>query len=276
MKKEIQSSSHIRLSYVTHFYCDEDAKFKSIQTMLANYAAYPKEVLDLVHFIIVDDGSPISYEAEGYGLNITWLKISDEIPWNNPGARNLGVTYAQSENVVISDTDHYLPADTLEYLCRRKNCGKNFYKFWRVLEDGSIDRPHPNLFLIARSRFMRFFGYDEEFCGDYAHDDVWFVKFQKWNGSVQRKLPRRFPAKRRKVDARHHTHSLSRDQETNEKLYREKRRLGDKFGEGFGHSRLFLDFAWEKVLYQQRPVPILKKDRFWGKLWWFRALNPFH
>jgi len=275
MKKSIQSSSHIRLSYITHFYCDHPDKMKSIESLLETFSAYPAEVLERTHFIIVDDGSPVPYEPKDYGLNLTWLRITDDIPWNNPGARNLGVTFAKSENIVISDTDHDLPPETMAYLCQRKNCRKSFYKFKRIDPEGKTLRAHPNLFFMARSRFMQFFGYDEEFCGDYAHDDMWFVKFQKWNGSIQRHIPDKFPARLRKLDTLKHTHSLERNLETNEVLYQRKRKQVDLHGETYGHSRTFLDFKWEISHFHQRPAPEPKPDSLWKKLWWFRALNPF-
>lgn len=275
MKQNIESSSHIRLTYITHFFCDEPDKIESIDKLLENFATYPADVLDHTHFVIVDDGSPIDYEPEHYGLNLTWLRITENIPWNNPGARNLGVVYAKSENIIISDTDHDLPPKTMRYLLSRPDCRKSFYKFKRMNHSGELQKAHPNMFFMARSRFMKFFGYDEEFCGDYAHDDMWFVKFQKWSGSIQRHTPTRYHARMRKIDAMKHNHSLNRDQKTNKALYKKKRTEADQFGSALGHSRTFLDFKWEILLFHQRPAPKLRVNALWKKLWWFRALNPF-
>jgi len=275
MKENVQASSHIRFTYITHFYCDQPDKYRSIEKLLENFADYPPEILDLVHFVIVDDGSPIDYDPKHYGLNITWLRITENIPWNNPGARNLGVIYAKSENILISDTDHDLPPDTMSYLCKRGDCGKSFFKLKRLDPKGEICRAHPNLFFMARSRFIKFFFYDEEYCGDYAHDDMWFVKFQKWNGSIQRTLSARYPARMRKLDARKHTHSLKRDLEKNEGLYQKKRAIVNKYGKHYGHSRAFLDFKWKVSLFHQRSIPKPKSDGLWKIFWWLRSVNPF-
>lgn len=275
MKNNVQSSAHIKLTYVTHFYCDDSSKFSSIMDLLKHFASYPSDVKDHTHFVIVDDGSPIDYQPEDFGLNLTWLRITENIPWNNPGARNLGVTYAKSENIIISDTDHDLPTETIRYLLKQPPLRKSFYKFKRMDLEGTLQRAHPNMFFMARSRFFKFFGYDEEFCGDYAHDDVWFVKFQKWCGSLQRHIPSRYYARWRNLDARKHSHSLDRDLETNEKLYEKKRSQMAEFGQNSGHSRTFLDFKWEVLIFHQRPAPKQAKDTAWKKLWWFRALNPF-
>jgi len=275
MKPNVQSSSHIRLTYITHFFCDEPEKIESIETLLENFASYPADILDRTHFVIVDDGSPIDYEPRHFGLNLTWLRITDDIPWNNPGARNLGVTYAKSENIVISDTDHDLPPETMRYLIGRPDCRKSFYKFKRLNHSGELQNAHANMFFMARSRFMKFFGYDEEFCGHYAHDDMWFVKFQKWNGSIQRHTPDRYHARRRKVDGLKHNHSLVRNLKTNEALYQRKRKEIDKFGNALSHSRTFLDFKWDLSLFHQRPAPKPQTRPLWKKLWWFRVINPF-
>jgi hypothetical protein len=275
MKANVQSHSHIRLTYITHFFCDDPGKIKSIYDLLENFSEYPSHILDRTHFVIVDDGSPITYEPKHYGLNLTWLCITDEIPWNNPGARNLGATYAKSENIVISDTDHYLPPQTMDYLCSKKDLRKCFYKFHRSGLNGEKRNPHANLFFIARSRFMKFFGYDEEFCGHYAHDDVWFAKFQKWNGSFQRTLSAKYPALHRKVNGLTHTHSLVRDHALNTELYHRKRNEASTSGSGYGHSRTFLDFEWKTLMFNQRPALPRTKKSNWRKLWWFRALNPF-
>jgi glycosyltransferase involved in cell wall biosynthesis len=275
MKPNTPYHNHITVSVITHFYCDNTEKMQSIFDLVEAYSRYPKHILGRVHFVIVDDGSPVEYTPQHFGLNITWLRITDDIRWNNPGARNLGVTYAKSENILLTDADHYLPEKTLEYLCGRKECGKSFYKLRRVRDDGSIGRGHSNLFFMSRSRFLKLWGYDEHFCGDYAHDDLWFVKFHKWHGSLQRYLPKQYVAAKREVDNLRHTHSLERDQQVNESLYKEKRKLIEAHGRYHGHTRTFLDFNWDILLTNHRDPPEPKQNRLWKQLWWFRILNPF-
>lgn len=89
------------------------------------------DVVSKIQFIIVDDCSPVKYEIENYNLNITWLRITDDIPWNQGGARNLGVTHAKSDKIIITDLDHILPEETLKHLVKKSNPGRDFFKIYR-------------------------------------------------------------------------------------------------------------------------------------------------
>lgn len=274
MKQPARDHSHIGLSYITHFYCNKPGAFDQVKSLLEQYATYPADLLDRVHFVIVDDGSPLPYQIPEVELNLTWLKITQDIPWNNPGARNLGVTYAKSDKIVLSDIDHEFPVETLHHMLDRPECGRSFFKF-RRFQDGEPKYTHANTFLMSRARFLRLWGYDEEFCGHYAHDDVWFVKFQKWHGSRERTLPARFSVTSRFKDSRNATHTLKRDLSLNEKLYRGKRRKVETFGTHHGHSRRFLNFEWKVIDQRSRRIrPSPKPNRLWKPLWWLRLLGP--
>lgn len=273
MKEPPKDHSHIQLTYITHFYCNQDGSFDCVRSLLDDYAAYPDEILDRMHFVIVDDGSPVMYEIPDVNLNLTWLRITEDIPWNNPGARNLGVTYAKSDKIILTDLDHKFPPETLLHILKRRECGKSMYRIRRKDSDGNHIGTHANLFVMSRSRFMRLWGYDEHFCGHYGHDDVWFSRFQKWHGSRQRHLPPRFHVFVRTKDTRSYTHSLDRSLSTNQALYDEKRRLVANHGPYQGHTRRFLDFRWEITLERVRnhpPKPAV--NRAWRKFWWFRQL----
>lgn len=275
MKLPPRDHSHIGLTYITHFYCNQPGSFEHVSSLLEAYAKYPAEILDRMHFVIVDDGSPVSYEIPDVDLNLTWLRITEDIPWNNPGARNLGVTYAKSDKIVLTDLDHQFPAETFAHILGMGECGTSFYKIHRTDEAGGIKRSHPNLFVMSRARFMRFWGYDEHYCGHYAHDDVWFSRFQKWHGSRQRHLPKRVRVFVRTKEQRSFTHSLVRDLTTNEVIYQEKRRAIAEEGAYQGHTRRFLDFKWEVDCERARTTrPAKGRDRWWRRLWWFRLLLP--
>lgn len=275
MRMPPRDHSHIGLTYITHFYCDKPGSFDHVRGLLEAYAAYPADILDRMHFVFVDDGSPVPYEIPDVNLNLTWLRITEDIPWNNPGARNLGVTYAKSDKIAVTDLDHQFPAETFRHILNGGECGRNFYKIYRTDAEGKIQRSHPNLFVMSRARFMRLWGYDEHFCGHYAHDDVWFSRFQKWHGSRQRHLPKHIRVFVRTKEQRSFTHSLQRDLTTNEKIFAEKRAAIESHGEYQGHTRRFLDFKWDVALERARPTrPARKENRWWKPLWWFRLLLP--
>lgn len=262
--------SHIRLSYVTHFYCDQK-DMNSVFDLLKRYECYNPMILDRIQFVIVDDCSPLTYEIPPLDLNFTWLKITDDISWNNPGARNLGVVYASSDKVLMTDIDHEFPEQTLGYIVNRGECGRHFYRFYRW---GAKTRPHPNVFLISRARFLRFYGYDEEFAGHYGSDDYRFVKIQKYYGTRFIKINRRYRCFQRKdIDLERSYHSLTRDLSYNRPIDQRKKQEILTYGPNAGHSRIFLNFKWEILKENSRRINICRKRRpLWKHLWYWRWL----
>lgn len=90
-KRHKEDKSHIELTYVTHFYCNQK-NINSITDLLKKYETYSRNLIEKIEFIIVDDCSPLEYEIPDLNLNYRWLKITTDIQWNQGGARNLGVT----------------------------------------------------------------------------------------------------------------------------------------------------------------------------------------
>lgn len=266
--------SHIDLTYVTHFYCNQHS-IDSVTDLLKQYETYPSELLDRIEFIIVDDCSPLEYTMPDLNLNFRWLRITTDIPWNQGGARNLGVTYAKSDKILMSDLDHAFPVETLAYLANHRNPGRHFYKLRRKDPQGNIYKGHSNLFFMSRARFFRFYGYDEEYCGNYGAEDYRFVKYQKYQGSRQSYLPACAWCYERVVDREQSYHSLTRDLTANTPVDRRKKAECDAFGQEYGHSRMFLNFSWVMLGQGTRiPLTIPKIRRYWRPLWWWRWLNP--
>jgi len=271
-----RSFSHIRLSYITHFYCNQQ-NISSVYALLETYAGYPAEILDHVHFVIVDDGSPITYEPPKLNLNITWLKICDDIPWNQSGARNLGALYAKSDNIIMLDMDHEIPAEAMRQLVKRPSCGKRLYKMYRESSDGSrVYSGHSNLFFMSRGRFFELSGYDEEFSGHYGAEDFRFVKYHKACGTLQTYLPKRIRCRERTdIDRSRSYHSLSRDLSFNTPVDSRKKMEIANYGHGAGHSRMFLDFSWEIFTEHWRmPPPRQAVDRSWKYFALVRQILP--
>lgn len=269
---------HIQLTYITHFYFDQKSH-RTLTELLDTYSEYDSGLLDKIQFVIVDDCSTLQFDIPTYDLNITWLRITDDITWNQPGARNLGVTYAKSDKILISDLDLEFPEHTLRKMVEMRNPGRHFYKIYRKdRENGSIRKGHPNTFFMSRGRFMRLYGYDEEFSGGYGAEDYRFVKFQKYHGSWQHHLPKKFYChKRTEIDRDKSYHSLERDFSRNTSIDQRKRNELLMWGGEAGHSRMFLDFKWEKVFEKNRSGRVLPKpDRLWKHMWWFRTLFGYY
>jgi len=266
--------SHIGLSYVTHFYLDQQSP-DAVLELLGRYAAYAPEVLDRIQFVVVDDCSPLRVCPPDLDLNLTWLRIVDDIPWNQGGARNLGMVYAASDKVLLTDIDHEFPEQTLAYMVERPECGRNFFKIYRTDPvTGKMRHGHSNTFLLSRARFLRLYGYDEEFCGHYGAEDYRFVKFQKYHGSKQRYLPKKYRCiPRVDIDREAAYHGLERDLAHNTPIDARKEFEMKNFGRDAGHSRMFLRFHWEVLRERSRPVRFVRsKNPLWQKLWYWRWL----
>lgn len=258
--------SHIRLTYITHFYCNID-NIDSVISLLRDYEKYNKDILDVVLFIVIDDGSPVSYEIPQFDLNLHWIRINEDIPWNQSGARNLGAVYAKSDNIVFVDLDHKVLENTMHYMAYHKPCGRNIYK---IKYEGR-NKGHSNLFFLSRARFMRFFGYDEEFAGHYGAEDFRFIKVQKAHGSKQLYLPNKYRVVKRVLESGS-DHSLDRDLTHCTPIDLRKKLELRTYGLDYGYSKLFLNnFTWKFLSEQKRTcVPMPKSKKWWYYLWYFR------
>lgn len=273
-KTHAQDKQHIRLTCVINYYLDRDLDI-TVLDVLSKYSKYSSDLLDVIQFVVVDDGSPVELDIPEYDLNITWLRITEDIPWNIGGSKNLGVVYAKSDKVLISDLDHEFPEHTLKKMTEMRNLGRRFYKVWRKHEDTNIiGRPHSNTFLISRGRFLKLYGYDEEYCGGYGAEDYRFVKFHKYHGSWQRKLPKEFYCVRRKIKKDTDYISLKRDFVRNTPIDQRKRNELLYWGEESGHSRMFLNFKWDVVaVYNRKTKPNRSANRHWKHFWILRTLR---
>lgn len=263
---------HIRLTYITHFFLDGGSD-DAVRNLLERYQGYDPDVISRIHFVLVDDCSATPVDLAGFRLNIELVTVTDNIQWNQAGARNVGVVYAKSDKILLTDIDHVFPEHTLRELVSRKNPVSKFYKFYRKRENGSIGKAHPNTFFMSRARFMRFYGYDEEFSGNYGGEDYRFVKNLKYHGSRQQYLSKKYWCSRRDdFDKKGDYHSLKRDHSSNTPVDKRKAEEIRKLGGEFGHSRQFLNFRWEISAISRVEVPEAIENRWWWRFWWFRTI----
>lgn len=270
---------HIRLSVVIHYYFDQSSP-QTLIDLLRRYESFAPDLLDVIQFVVVDDGSPLVFEIPEFDLNLHWLRITENIRWNQGGARNLAVVHAKSDKIVMSDLDHEFSEATLRALVKRGNPGRTIYKFRRFNPMKNINRgPHPNIFFLSRARFLRLYGYDEEFGGEYGYEDLRFCKWHKYHGTWFRTLPKSILCIMRKdVDLEKSYHSLTRDLTRNHELDVRKHNEVLHWGEEAGHSRMFLQFPFETVRVRHRSnrgVP--RPRRRWFKhFWWLRTVLGTH
>jgi hypothetical protein len=153
------------------------------------WSDYSAEVLSMMRLIVVDDGSP--EPAEEVIKNHQWnfprdkfalYRITQDIPWNRGGARNLGSMQAQTPWLLHMDIDHLLPSAQATALVKGIKLAKqNWYRFerYRVGEADETRRkdavpdsarfakikPHGDSYLCPRELYWRVGGYDEDYSG---------------------------------------------------------------------------------------------------------------
>ncbi|NIM59354.1 MAG: glycosyltransferase [Candidatus Aminicenantes bacterium] len=146
---------------------------EALGIQINNWSQYPIELMKKLHFILIDDCSDnIADLAINFPINLTQLRITDNIPWNQPGAKNLGFKFAKTDWVFNSDIDHVLKPEMCEKLVELKKDKGTVYYFSRFSDKGESRNSHPNSFLIHKDVFWELGGYDEDFCGHYGYDDI--------------------------------------------------------------------------------------------------------
>lgn len=152
------------------------------------WATWPESLRARLHVIVVDDGSPKEFRIPGKAVTITGLaslrryRILKDIRWNWLACRNLGMSQATTDWVLLTDIDHVLPAEALEQLTTMDLDPAKVYRLGRVdaphpwpytLSECPVreaKRFHPNTWLLTRAMFERIGGYDERLSGCYGTD----------------------------------------------------------------------------------------------------------
>jgi hypothetical protein len=193
-----------------------------------------------IEFLLVDDGSPEpAVVPPNPPMNLTLVRVKENIPWNQPGARNLGLKLAEGDWVIASDIDHIFPAEGLRQVLSLNKDPGTVYFFERTVEGGLARNPHPNSFLTSRKTFWEVGGYDEDFCGHYGYDDTFLgLRFERTCRIVRLK-------ELALIELEHGaTPGLNRSRRHNRRLLRKKRRLLEK---GKYRNGRTVRFEWEVV-----------------------------
>ena len=227
-----------------------------------------------MEFVIIDDGSPLKYEIPDFNLNLRWIKINENIKWNQSGARNLGALSAKSDKLIITDLDHIFYEDTLKFIANYAFKKHEIYKFRRthIHRNNFISGNYPshgNVFAMSRGDFLKYFGYDEEFAGNYGYEDNFCAEYFDALGFKRKYITKRKYFYRERddndVNRKSSYHSLNRDDSQNKIIYEKKKEKMKKYGAMVAHSRIFLNFTWQVLSEQFRkniPENTIKR-KFW-------------
>ena len=147
------------------------------------WKTYPQDIKDAFEFIVVDDASPdmLAIDVLNKGIpdnmNVKLYRITEDIPWNQLMARNLGANVAENEWVFMMDIDHTIPVDAAYGIMEMKLDRHHRYIFHRkTLKKGNFQPRKASyyLFLIHKDDFWEAGGYDEDFCGNFAFGGTMF------------------------------------------------------------------------------------------------------
>ena len=136
-------------------------------------------------FVIVDDGSPFNQlTEEDMPEGWTLYRITEDIGFNNEGARNLIMHVAETEWVFMTDLDHYINPQMIPIAHEiPRPLQNNPDKLWtcnRILPEENKWKVHCNSFFVKKEFWDSFGGYDETWSGHYGFDHM-----MGWNGSVR-------------------------------------------------------------------------------------------
>lgn len=133
----------------------------------------PQKLRDLLHVIVVDDGSPrwpaVAQELKGVPLQV--YRMREDVRWNQDACRNIGVHHSETEWLFLTDIDHLVPEKTWQALLTNDWDKKHVFTFRRKsLPDLEDYKMHPNTWFMSRTIYNQAGGYDERFAGLYGTD----------------------------------------------------------------------------------------------------------
>lgn len=165
---------------------------------------WPEKYRRRLRVILVDDGSPEPAadvpRPEGLPELQIW-RVTEDRPWHQHAARNLGAHVAPEGWLLLTDMDHVLTAEAGRALLKAIDKGKvDPARIWMLdrveadtglpTRDGNGNRkPHPNSFVLTRELYWRIGGYDEDFCGVYGTDGLFKQRAFRIAGRGQLPIP---------------------------------------------------------------------------------------
>lgn len=244
MNAPLDRYTNLEISYIVPMFFNQGYS-ELLNDLLKTYSTYSNKILERIQFVLVDDCSQTPIRIpDDINLNILLLRVTDDIRWNQGGARNLGVMLAKTSKIVLTDVDHIFPEVLFSKMLSAKVPSK-IYKFKRSNNTGEKETSACNIYFSSKSVFFKSLGYDEEFCGNYGFEDTMFFEFQKKLRTKKCYFNRRNRIIVKRVENDPNYHSLKRDTESNRILFQKKLEQLNSKNPYKCHSRLFINFKWE-------------------------------
>lgn len=141
---------------------------------------YDDEVLEHLRVIVVDDCGfpPVTHKlAEQLGnlIDLEVYRITKDVPWNQMGARNLGMDRARPGWCAMMDPDMvFAPGMIRRVMQRTAKLRRRHVMRYCLKSVGrkEINTTSPNTYIIHREDFFAAGGYDEDYAGHKGWSDV--------------------------------------------------------------------------------------------------------
>lgn len=164
----------VNLSIVTSVY----GQPQMLEQFMASLAGWPYELARQCEVVIVDDAGDPAVEPETlrvHPMGIQLLRVGTNIPWNQPGARNLGMKVAKAPVALMADPDMvFSPAMSKGFLDAAKKLKRGHVLMYALkhISDGRLNSTSPNTWIIHVKDFWDAKGYDEDYSGHKGWSDV--------------------------------------------------------------------------------------------------------
>lgn len=247
---------------------------KMLARQIEEWSTYP----DDVEVVLVDDASPNHPASEVLeywdGCPLRIFRILEDIPWNQMGARNLGMHHAKGPWVFCADVDHVLTVDQVDKVLQYPFERKHIYYPNRTIpwEPGSQMLRACNIYFVHREDFWNTRGYDERYRGNKGWSDVMLRHVferqgNRFVGNLEDPTTNEFPItvmaysnfdRPCEVDRDKHlipdawVHTLDRSVEFNKQMHLQHWRLINRSGVSAYLSQHYgsLNFAYEEVAFE--------------------------
>lgn len=157
---------------------------KMLLEQMSKILFYPEDVRNRLSVVIVDDCGkpPVAVEDVAFVAHLLkslmLFRVTKDIPWNQGGARNLGMKHA-SGWCLLMDPDFVFEGDMIRKIMDRlmtMKRGQNLRFCLRHTDTNKIDNGSPNTHIVHNDDFMAAAGYDEDFAGRKGYSDVVFAR----------------------------------------------------------------------------------------------------
>ena len=145
---------------------------------IENWRSYSTQARSSVRVVVVDDGSPTRPALDVVknvglpdGIDFRLYRVTVDIPWNWDGARNLAMRECTTEWAWMMDMDRMALSSDVEIAVALKIVPGLWYRPNQRYVDGeTLNRPHPNCYIVSMDDFWTTCGHDEDFSCYYDKD----------------------------------------------------------------------------------------------------------